>query len=374
MSAPEEQNLIRFARLLAAHFDANGENANLVAGGSSNFKRCFSLCHAPCGQGQQVVFSSLSLNYNWHRDITQSPTSLEHTEYIKLLSREISFGKQNVSFAPTTLLRNVVLSFGKLLEFQLQRTIFLVMEAYKSKSIERKIKEEDRDRIFQAFKQLSSPHISVAKPLAASISFSSMVPDNDLRQKEYGEQEFSTCFLFEVDMIVLLPKNLTLPISLKAPSRFLAKFSNESLPDSIDVTIDTKQLYENMRRQCKIISKKVIIDAVGFDIFAKSKRAVIPSQGNGMTNGSSISPSTDASTVFTCETISFSNPSTVKSSEGLRHDQRQDPDNCEIERREPESQNIINDDDKFKRDTSVIKKKHGLRHFFSKKTSSSESF
>ena len=216
MSALEEQNLIRFARLLAAHFDANGENANLVAGGSSNFKRYFSQCHAPCGKGQQVVFSSLSLNYNWHRDITQSPSHVEHDEYIKLLSREISFGRQNVSFAPTTLLRNVVLSFGKILEFQLQRTIFLVMEAYKTKSMDKNvnISQEDRDRIFQAFKQLSSPHISVAKPIAASIKFSSMIPDSEIRQNEFGEQEFLTHFRFEVDMIVLLPKDLLVSMML----------------------------------------------------------------------------------------------------------------------------------------------------------------
>lgn len=375
MSAPVELNLIRFARLLTAQFDANGENANLVAGGSSNFKRCFSQSHAPGAQGQQAMFSSLALNYNWHRDITQSPSHVEHDEYIKLLSREISFGRQNVSFAPTTLLRNVVLSFGKILEFQLQRTIFLVMEAYKTKSMDKNvnISQEDRDRIFQAFKQLSSPHISVAKPIAASIKFSSMIPDSEIRQNEFGEQEFLTHFRFEVDMIVLLPKDLTIPISLKASSRFLAKCSNGSLPDSIDVAIDTDELYQNMRRQSKIISKKVITDAVGYDIFAKSKRrTVIPSQGR---NDSSVSPSTDGSTVYTCETISFSNAGTKQVTKGYQHEHNQDSASCESEEREPVSHNSVNDDDKYKREASVMKKRHiGLRHFFSRKTSSSESF
>ena len=372
MNTSEERKLIRFARLLSAHFNVSEESAFQLVGESSGLKRCFSPHHTYGVDEHKLSLPSLSLNYNWSRDITKSPSPAEHTEYIKLLSREVSFGKQNISLAPTTLLRNIVLSFGKLLEFQMQRTIFLVMEAFRNvDSIDSKDDDNKRkrDRIFQAFKHLSSPHVSVAKPIAASLNFSSLLQEHDQRHTELGEHEVAASFLFEVELIVLLPNNLTIPVSLKAPSQFLGKFSPECFPHLINITIDTSQLYGAMRRQCKVISKKAVNDAVGFDIFAKSKgRCVKSSSLDGSANESKQGNlSTDVSTVLTYETVSFSNSSMVQSTKSLYLEQRHDIDQGVVEQREPGSPNNSNDFEKC-----ASKKKLGIRQLlFKKKTTGS---
>jgi len=202
------------------------------------------------------------------------------------LRRTMRMGKRAVPLAPSMLLRNVLRSFGAMLERRLRRTVFKLAErsaiatTTKFCDVNADTYREtllERERITAALRALSlsgqgrdsetsldfssSPSWSLLTPTAAYTEFS--IEDNNTID-DYWEVEQDGAevilplrFMAHVDVHVLDGREVS--VTFGAPGTITGVFaSGRNRPDSVSVDIDTTILLREMKRRCRELVKMAV--------------------------------------------------------------------------------------------------------------------
>ena len=254
--------LHRLVRQLSSEYDIDSpyEAPNLIGFPSLPLHMGPDWCSFPC--------LSLSMPSKDERD-AYDPNNIDENQRelnIGRLSRKVKYGQHAIPRASHTMLRNVILTFGSLLETQIQRRIYNIMKS-KSKSLHPSDKE-----IVKKFTDLpTSRNGSLVIPELVWTNFSTILPME--RFHEMGYDKVSFRFMFHCEITVrIVPNNSEHTLNLKAPGLATAKFLHyTNRPDALEIDIDTKILYNAIRKECKVISNKVVNAIVGFEL-VKTRR------------------------------------------------------------------------------------------------------
>lgn len=269
MKTSYDETLNRFIRQLSCGLDMNSpEELPLVGFPSMPLHLSPETCSIPC--------LSILTPPNCERmyfDASYKIDQSQHQDLINLMSRKVKYQRHSLSFASFLLLRNLVFTFGSILEYTLQRTIFNVMEA-KSKS---KMKEDKE--ILKKFTDLPATlkNEALVIPELAVTSFSTVLPIKTWQ--EMGYDHVSLRLVFQADITVrIVPSNRVCIIPLKVPGVAVGVFDNIlNAPAFIEIDIDTKSLYYAIRRECKIVSKNVVNSIVGFELMRQKIKGKVSS-------------------------------------------------------------------------------------------------
>mmetsp|Transcript_15585 Transcript_15585/g.19000 ORF Transcript_15585/g.19000 Transcript_15585/m.19000 type:complete len:434 (+) Transcript_15585:318-1619(+) len=227
-------------------------------------------------------------------------TTSQQQQYTLQMSRRIQYDQHSISSASFQILRNFISTFGFVLDLQLQRMIFRVMTA-KSNS-----KRKGDEETLQKFTDFSiSNSNSVATPQKALTNFSTLLPINhytDFDDTSYAK--VTLCFQAEVT-VHIGPNNTTHTSIIRAPGEVNGMFAKKmNRPLSVDIDIDTNILYASMRRECKVIAKRVINAIAGFELMKmKPKNAPQPASSMVCIEKSDYNPHTCHSETGTHKTM-----------------------------------------------------------------------
>ncbi len=226
-------------------------------------------------------------------DPATKPDQSQHEDYIYLMSRKEKCSQYSIPLASLNMLRSLVLTFKSMLEYQIQHLIFNVMESKRRSILNRQDQEQqnpqqkqqnqplskksDEDqKILDKFANLSTSLSSLSSlvcPESARTNFSTMLP---LEQwQEVGYQNISLRLVFRAEIDVRIMPNDTIHKStLKSTGATIGVFSNHKnrRPEELDIDLNTKALYNTIRRECKIISKKVVNAIVGYELLKQKPK------------------------------------------------------------------------------------------------------
>lgn len=294
---------------------------------------CLSILPSPSSSSHHYGYD---LNYNLHplqQDCPYDPSmkldSVQHEHFVESMDRVVKYKQNSIPHASHSLLRNLIKTFGTLLELQIQRMIYNVME---SKNKPRSSNnnsgntngntnpdKRDDDEVLKKFTELpTSSTISSSKSLVvpelALTTFSTMLPIEHWQEKDDISNSYDNIqlrLMFHAEITVrITPNDALYTATLKAPGHVMGSFShgssicrnhcgNMTKPELLDLQVDTRVLYNSIRRECKIISKKVVNAIVGFELMKpksgrksrggtmNSKRttvAPVVNNGNGTNN------------------------------------------------------------------------------------------
>jgi hypothetical protein len=238
-------------------------------------------------------------------DLTKKLTKAHHEEFINLMSRKARYRQHSIPLASYSILRNLISTFGDMLELQIQRMIYNIMES-KNRAImsnNNNHKKEDEE-VFQKFAELptnKNSNGSLVVPLSAWTNFSTMLPMEHW-QEMIGYDNVSLRVIFQAEIVVrIIPNDTIHTVFIKAPGLTVGVFANNinhmhsmtmnsttrsnSKPESLDVDINTKALYNSMRRECKAISKQVMNAIAGFELMKPKIKPSIQRHVTGTSTG-----------------------------------------------------------------------------------------
>lgn len=296
MNLTEEETLRRFVRKLSATYDGRKMRMPLVRTHTqSQMPYVYApdnACRLPC----------MSLpNGNLGNLTTLS--DIDHRNLQRLLSRKVQYNQASV--ASSSLLRNLVSSFGKILELELRNRLYrltckldglndtvenshkkeAILKAFEEQSLSNDSPANDtlknrhkQEVIFKAFEDQSRLNESPAVPVSACANFSRVLGtlgsiENRSEQNERRDDGVMD-IIFEARIRLHIISNCTVTTShLKAPARIsLLRRPKNGILEIVDVEIDMGILYSSIRKECKRISKEIINGIVGFNIFEKKIR------------------------------------------------------------------------------------------------------
>ncbi len=268
-----DEMLNRFIRQLSCEYDMNSpEEIPLVGFPSMPLHLSPETCSIPC-LSILTPPNCVRMYFDASNKIDQS----QHEDLINLMSRKVKYQRHSLSFASFLLMRNLVFTFGSILEYTLQRTIFNVMDA-KSKST---MKEDEE--IVKKFTDLPATikNEPLVIPELAVTSFSTVLPLKTWQ--EMGHDHVSLRLVFQAEITVrIVPSNRVCIIPLKVPGVAVGVFNNLlNVPAFIEIDIDTKALYNAIRRECKIVSKNVVNSIVGFELLRQKNKVSSPKSASG---------------------------------------------------------------------------------------------
>jgi len=267
MNSMNKETFSRFVLNLSARYDEKAMNAPpLVRTGAYN-------ANLPSVYEPECIYSlpclSLRTNENARRRAAQ-PGEIDHDNLQRLLSRSVQYSKSSV--ASSSLLRNLVSSFGHILELEIQQRLYNVMEKLE-KCKESEAKRHRNEAIYKAFEEQSLSNESPAVPVSAYTTFCTVVPVKDWAQQSKHQEGNTMDILFEAKIRLRLNPNCALiTCRLKAPGKVTVMSQSKSGNlESLDVRIDTGVLCNSITRECKYIAKQIIRSIVGFDMSSEKK-------------------------------------------------------------------------------------------------------
>ena len=192
-----------------------------------------------------------------------------HEVLQELMSRTLN--SQSPSKACLTMLRNLIASFGRLIEIDLEQQLFHLIQKFElendsGENIRTIFKRESILKALESYAETC--HQSPAIPIKAKSSFSIISLESDSE-----DDEIQLYVEYKVQIVVRINTDLTLhkstfstngKMSLK---RQLPSSKNEF--DSMELTLDMDHLYSSLRKKSKYISKRIINGIVGYNIFPK---------------------------------------------------------------------------------------------------------
>lgn len=205
-----------------------------------------------------------------HFDVSRKLDQSHHQHFIHLMSRSIKYRQHSFPLLSFSLLRNLVLTFGSILEYHLQRMICNVMKTKKSS------KSEMDQEVFSKFANLPTNinGTSLVVPELIMTEFSTILPMDHWYEMSRGYTSSQLTFKAEITVRVLSNNEIHTAF-IKAPGKVLGIYTNTTNmkhPDSIEIDIDTEILYNSIRKECKKISKKVVNAIAGYDINKYQKK------------------------------------------------------------------------------------------------------
>eukprot|EP00978_Attheya_sp_CCMP212_P009594 scaffold22759_cov54-Attheya_sp.AAC.3 len=219
-----------------------------AAGGSCSFSAM--LLQAP--RGMRSPSRSKSKN------LSESAVAAQN------LSRSMRMGRHNIALAPGIILRNVLRSFGQLLVEGFQQTIHLMIERM-AESVDKQVTESKRSRrekrLTDFLKELSLVDCSPLTPIAAVIEYNidQHAPCEDWTTEKHGKSRVVLPIQFEAAVDVLVYGKMVIPVKFQSRGTISGDFMNQkNRPDSINIEIDSDELYKAMKKQCKHVLKKAI--------------------------------------------------------------------------------------------------------------------
>lgn len=226
-------------------------------------------------------------NDNELRDSNEfSSEKVDHEVSQELLSRVTVFRK--VDIASSSTLRNIISSFGRLLEHELIARLHTLMNRL-DKVKETEAKRQRKEAVYQAFVEQSTSRESPAVPVAARTSFCTIMPVRDWSQVDESREKVTMGIVFECEICLhILPNTPNSPSSLilchlQAPGEItgLAQ-SHSGVLECVNTTINMDILYKSIRKECRTASKRIINAIVGFDLLeTKDQRRKRPVHGHG---------------------------------------------------------------------------------------------
>lgn len=196
---------------------------------------------------------------------SHTPGDIDHERLQRLLSRISQYN--TASAASSSLLRNLVPSFGQILQLELQRSIFKLSEKLeRSKKTEKN--RHKNEAIFKAFEEQSLSNESPAIPISAVINFSitslrKVVDDDTLNETTQID------IIFEARIrLHLTPNRASVKCRLRTRGVITVQsFTSSKVFNTLDLKLEMDELYISMKKECKYVSKKIVNGIVGFDIF-----------------------------------------------------------------------------------------------------------
>ncbi len=316
---------------------SSGHRRKMMEMTSSLITPSIHLIHEPCYPCSLPCLSLVYGNHNNYSNYQQRPGSgfefsyaldedvnREHLFFQQLLSRNQRFIK--TEHASTAVLRNVVSSFGQILDFELQRRLYNIGERLDRVQESGKLLQM-KDDILEKFERLSlldgrrkaqSPAVPVyarthfytianSSADADTVADSNTVADADTptsshtrgssttdrdeqRQQQPQSQSQSQPsghldddvieIFFEAEICLHIPSDNTWVEShlrTKGQARLggIRHPHKRYDPNEFSVSLDMNKLYENIRKEARYVSKQIVKALVGKDIFrprSKSRR------------------------------------------------------------------------------------------------------
>lgn len=282
MNCFADETLSQFARRLAAEYDVDSSSTQPIGSSACGLSYYFFSDH----DGEDSLVPSLSLS-SFGR-LPSNPNTLNGIdssfgqECAKLLSRPSKFNKQAIVSAPSFMLRNIVSSFGHILEVQTQQTILAIMESRERKLSRNNMNGQTCDvdlsvcyeDIVGGFTDLASKGESPSTPISACTSFTTMLPASCTSNNMHLENKIQMSLSFQARISVKIAGGKIITAKVQAPGLIMGIFKDQrSRPVRIEVQINTKALYESMRKESRSIAKKIISSVVGPHVFAKKSTA-----------------------------------------------------------------------------------------------------
>uniref|UniRef100_A0A7S2IBH9 Uncharacterized protein n=1 Tax=Helicotheca tamesis TaxID=374047 RepID=A0A7S2IBH9_9STRA len=215
-------------------------------------------------------------------------------ELARELRRTMRLGKRAVPLAPSMLLRNVLRSFGAMLERRLRRTVYKLAErsarmaramatprdgnAFDADAYYEAVREKERiaaalnalsssgedsdaHTSFSSLPSSSRPAWTLMTPVAATTTFSAQtqheIDDYWEVEQDGAEVELPIRLMANIDVHVLNGQVVT--VSFGAPGTISGIFaSRRNRPDSVSVEIDTTVLLREMKRRCRELVKMAL--------------------------------------------------------------------------------------------------------------------
>jgi hypothetical protein len=181
------------------------------------------------------------------------------------------------SAASSSLLRNIVSSFGQILQLELQRRMHNLAEKLeRSKNTMHK-----KEATFKAFEKQSLSNESPAIPVSAVTNFFI----TSVRKVE-GEDATKITTRIEIIFETQIRLHITPDCSLiRCRLRTQGVITVQSFPNSrvfntLDLKLDMDGLYIAIRKECKYVSKQIVTGIVGFDIFDKKSKGLKKDQNH----------------------------------------------------------------------------------------------
>lgn len=222
--------------------------------------------------GCTSTFPCLSLRsgsrHRTHKVLT--PGEIDHELLQGLLGRTVQYS--TASTASSSLLRNLVSSFGHILQLELQRRIYNLAEKLeRSKNTE--ANRHKKEAIYKAFEEQALSNESPAVPISAYTNFFT-TSTRKLGGEDNGKETIVTDVIFEARIRLQLNPNFALVnCRLRTPGVITVQsFPRSKIFDTLDLKLDMDELYIAIRKECKYVSKQIINGIVGFNIFEKKPR------------------------------------------------------------------------------------------------------
>jgi hypothetical protein len=300
-----EEEILRFLQMLSAKYDG-GPTMRPSLG---TYPQPLVLYESQ----RACVVTGLSLP---NEDIDSSINKNDRVNIQKrLLSRKGHYDQPSI--ASSTLLRNLISSFGKILEMELQSAIYLkVCELDKLDDSKRNRKK--KDAFLKAFEKQSQRKQSPALPLSAAMKFhhdTFGVNKNLSGQIDHrGNVEIDITFEAQI-LLHLIPNSATVTSRMKAPAKI--SFSRSAMDRTIhefDVGIDVDILYDSIQNDCHQIAKVMINAIVGYSVFKTKKGSRKKKQDPAMEDSDKAVLFDDESHKSTASTVASELPSPSRSS------------------------------------------------------------
>jgi len=336
-----QSKLGHLVSLLSSEYDSDlplirgssGHRRKMMEMTSSLITPSIHLIHEPCYPCSLPCLSLLHGNHNNYSNYQQRPGSgfefsyaldedvnREHLYFQQLLSRNQRFIK--TEHASTAVLRNVVSSFGQILDFELQRRLYNIGERLDRVQESGKLLQM-KDDILEKFERLSllegrrkaqSPAVPVyarthfytiansstdadtvadtntvadadadADTPTSSHTRGSSTTDRDGQQQSQPSGHLDDDLIeifFEAEICLHIPSDNTWVEShlrTKGQARLggIRHPHKRYDPNELSVSLDMNKLYENIRKEARYVSKQIVKALVGKDIFrprSKSRR------------------------------------------------------------------------------------------------------
>ena len=201
-----------------------------------------------------------------------TPGEIDHELLQGLLGRTVQYSA--ASTASSSLLKNLVSSFGHILQLELQRRIYNLAEKLEgSKNTE--ANRHKKEAIYKALEEQALSNESPAVPVSAVTNFFTTSS-----RKQGGEDNAKETIVTEVIFkarirLHLNPNCALINCRLRTTGVITVQsFPRSKIFDTLDLKLDMDEFYIAIRKECKYVSKQIINSIVGFNIFQKKSRDV----------------------------------------------------------------------------------------------------
>lgn len=300
MNSFADETLALFATRLSAEYDVECSSIQPIGAAAYGLPNCLSSNHGD----EQCFVPCLSLSCMGR--LPKNPIKSDGLplgtdnfgqECSELLSRSSKFVKSTISSAPSFMLRNLVSSFGYILEVRLQQTILSIMESRERRlARNRQNKEVSEAEISKCYEDITRPFASLSHrreststPISANTSFVTLLPASCTTNNIHLYDKVHMSLSFQSKICVRIPGGKILTAKIQAPGSIIGIFTDQgNFPSRIEVRVDTQKLFQSMYQESKSISKRIISTVVGPHVFTKKSTKPPLGDGNSTINSTSV--------------------------------------------------------------------------------------